>query len=251
MNVYIATVIVTSFLVAILFSLLGLGGGIIYTPLFYLAGLPLLTAIPVALLLNMLSTASASVTYLKQRLVDIKIAAPIILTSIPGALAGSYIARQMNTKAIVLLLSIVLFLAGLRILLFRNIGFSVKVGENEKVLLCAGSGFLIGVISSIVGIGGGTFIVPLLIILGYETKNAAATSTFVIVFISLAGFTGHIIQGVEQLDVSLLLFAGAATIIGAQLGSRLIFKRISSGVIEKMFALVLILAGIKLLYGLS
>lgn len=254
MNVYM--IVLISLLVAVLFSLLGLGGGIIYTPLFYWAGLPLLTAIPVALLLNMLSTASSSVTYLKQRLVDTKVAIPIILTSIPGALAGSYIARRMDPVFIVLLLSIVLLIAGLRILLYNSIGFSVRVGDKEKMLLCAGSGFFIGVISSIVGIGGGTFIVPLLLILGYETKKATATSTFVIVFISLAGFLGHMIQGVQGVDnmeislINLLLFAGAATVIGAQVGSRLIFNRISGKKIEQMFAFVLLLVGIKLLYGL-
>ncbi len=244
-------VILISLSVAVLFSLLGLGGGIIYTPLFYWAGLPLLTAITIALLMNMLSTASASMTYLKQNLVDTKVAVPIILTSIPGALAGSYIARQIDTKLIVLLLSIVLFIAALRLLLFKSIGFSVRFSEKTKMLLCGGSGFLIGAVSSIVGIGGGTFIVPLLMILGYETKNATATSTFIIVFISLAGFTGHMIQGVEQLDASLLFFAGAATIIGAQVGSRLIFKRISDKKIGQMFALVLLLVGIKLVIPAS
>ncbi|MBU4223192.1 MAG: sulfite exporter TauE/SafE family protein [Euryarchaeota archaeon] len=149
--------VLISFLVAVLFSLLGLGGGIIYTPLFYWAGLDILTAIPIALLMNMLSTASSSVTYLKQRLVDTKAAIPIILTSIPGALAGAYIARRMDPVFIVLLLSIVLFIAGLRILLYNSIGFSVRLGEKEKMLLCGGSGFFIGMVSSIVGIGGGYF----------------------------------------------------------------------------------------------
>ncbi|MCG2738412.1 MAG: hypothetical protein L6282_18675 [Candidatus Methanoperedenaceae archaeon] len=49
---------------------------------------------------------------------------------------------------------------------------------------------------------------------------------------------------------NLLLFAGAATVIGAQVGSRLIFNRISGKKIEQIFALVLLLVGIKLLYGL-
>ncbi|MDP3103164.1 MAG: sulfite exporter TauE/SafE family protein [Candidatus Methanoperedens sp.] len=220
------------------------------------AGLDILTAIPIALLMNMLSTASSSVTYLKQRLVDTKAAIPIILTSIPGALAGAYIARRMDPVFIVLLLSIVLFIAGLRILLYNSIGFSVRLGEKEKMLLCGGSGFFIGMVSSIVGIGGGIFIVPLLLVLGYETKKATATSTFVIVFISLAGFLGHMIQGVKGVDnmeislLNLLLFAGAATVIGAQVGSRLIFNRISGKKIEQIFALVLLLVGIKLIYGL-
>jgi len=64
------------------------------------------------------------------------------------------------------------------------------------------------------------------------------------------------IQGVQDTDnmeislFNLLLLAGAATVIGAQVGSRLIFNRISGKKIEQIFALVLLLVGIKLIYGL-
>ena len=243
-------IIIIAFFVAILFSLLGLGGGIIYTPLFYLTGLPLLTAIPMALLLNMISTASASFTYLKQRLVDKRVAYQIILTSILGAFAGSYIAQLVDTEVLVLLLSAVVFVASMRLLIFNNNRFSISVSNTEKAFICAASGLLIGAVSSLVGIGGGTFIVPLLMVLGYETRNATATSTFIIIFISLAGFLGHLSQGVEQLDTGLLLYAGAATFIGAQAGSRLIFMRTSSRTIELLFAGILLLVVGKLLYGL-
>jgi len=58
----ILLVIVIAFLISVLFSMLGLGGAIIYTPLFFWLGVPLLAAIPMALLLNMITTASASIS---------------------------------------------------------------------------------------------------------------------------------------------------------------------------------------------
>lgn len=243
-------IIFIAFFVAMLFSMLGLGGAIIYTPLFFWTGLPLLTAIPMALLLNAITTASASTTYLAQRLVKTDVAIPIILTSILGAVTGSYLAPRAETGLLIALLSIVLFFASLRLLFFNNLGFAAGANENKKKVFGAVAGFLVGAISSLVGIGGGTFIVPLLLVLGFEIKNAVATSSFIVTFISLSGFLGHLNFGQQSMDVSMLFYVGAAAFIGAQAGSRLIFKRTSSRTIEKMFALVLLLVAGKLLYGL-
>ncbi len=243
-------IIFIAFFIAMLFSMLGLGGAIIYTPLFYWSGLPLLTAIPMALFLNMITTASSSVTYLRRRIVDTKIAPPIIITSIFGAFVGSYFARIVNKDLIIFILSISLIFAGLRILFFSARGLAASISKNKRVLSGAISGFMIGVVSSLAGIGGGTFIVPLLLVLGLETKKAVATSSLIVTFISLSGFLGHISQGVENLDSGLLLYAGVAAFIGAQTGSRIMFKRVSSGLIEKMFAIVLLFVGFNLLYGL-
>lgn len=243
-------IIFIAFFIAMLFSMLGLGGAIIYTPVFYWSGLPLLTAIPMALFLNMITTASASATYLRQRIVDTKIALPIIITSISGAFMGSYLARIVNKEIIIFILSLSLLFAGLRILFLSSRGLAAGISGNRKMLAGAFSGFMIGALSSFVGIGGGTFIVPLLLFLGLPIKKAAATSSMIVTFISLSGFLGHLSQGVEYLDTGLLLYAGVAAFIGAQAGSRVIFRRVSSGMIEKTFALVLLLVGIKMLNGL-
>jgi uncharacterized membrane protein YfcA len=261
-------IIFIAFLIAVLFSMLGLGGAIIYTPLFFWLGIPLPAAIPMALLLNAITTASASMTYLKQRMVDKRVAFPVILTSILGALTGSYIAPSVDNEAVILLLSLILFLASIRILFlnFKNsvkplkleysseflnsLTFSVGTIDRKRIAIGAGAGLLIGIVSSLVGIGGGTFVVPLLLILGFRTKNAVATSAFIITFMSLSGFLGHLNFGQQQLDIRLLFYAGAAAFIGAQAGSRIIFRRISPRTIERMFAVVLLFMAGKLLYGL-
>ncbi len=246
----ILLIIITAFLIALVFSMLGLGGAIIYTPLFFWLGLPLLTAIPMALLLNGITAASASITYLKQRLVITEIAFPIITTSILGALAGSYLAPRVDTRLLIILLSAILFLASIRILFFNSICFASGTTEKKKILFGACAGFFIGIISSLVGIGGGTFIVPVLLVIGFETKNAVATSSFIITFISLSGFLGHLGFGEQQMDLKILFYAGAAAFAGAQAGSRVIFRRISGRTINRMFALMLLLVASKLLYGL-
>jgi len=243
-------IIVIAFLISILFSLLGLGGAIIYTPLFFWLGFPLLTAITMALFLNMITTASASITYLKQQLVDKKFAFPLMATSIIGALFGSYLANKVEMRVIIIFLSAILLIAAMRILFFNNIGYRVKQAGNKKILAGVGLSFIIGVISSFIGIGGGTFIVPLLLILGFDMKNAVATSAFIITFTSLSGFIGHLGFGIQTLDFRVLFYTGLAAFAGAQVGSKMIFKHVSSKSISNLFALVLLLIAGKLFYGL-
>ncbi len=247
----ILLIVLIAFFTSLVFSMIGLGGALIYTPLFFWTGLPLLVAIPMALLLNAISSTSASFTYLKHKLVDRRIAYPIIVASIPGALLGSYLARIVNPESIILLLSVILVFAAVRMMFFNDIGFSLRIDEKKKVVLSAIMGFLIGAVSALVGLGGGTFIVPLLLILGYETKAATATSSFIIIFISFSGFLGYFLGHTgQQFDMLVLLLAGAAAFIGAQAGSRVIFRRTSSTTIERIFAVVLLFMVGKLVYGL-
>lgn len=244
------TIIVIAFLISIIFSLLGLGGAIIYTPLFFWLGFDLLSAISMALFLNMITTASASITYYRQQLVDKKVAFPLMSTSIIGALFGSYLANKVDIKLIILFLSIVLLIASLRIIFFNNIGYTIKQVGKKKMFAGAFLALIIGAISSFIGIGGGTFMVPLLLIMGFEVKNAVATSAFIITFTSLSGFIGHAGFGIQSLDPGILFYAGAAAFAGAQVGSKIIFKRVSSKSISNLFALVLLLIAGKLFYGL-
>jgi len=243
-------IIFIAFFIAVLFSLLGLGGAIIYTPLFYWSGLDLLTAIPMALFLNMITSASSATTYLKQRIVDTGIALPIILASIPGAFVGSRLVRIIDMNHLILLLSISIILAGIRILFFEIKGTSV-ISSNKRAIAGAFAGFVIGAVSSLVGIGGGTFIMPLLLFLGLETRKAVGTSALIVAFISLFGFVSHMSHGGQQIeDINILIFAGIAAFAGAQTGSRLIFRKTSPRMIERIFAIVLLLVGGNLLYGL-
>jgi len=242
-------IISIAFFIAVLFSLLGLGGAIIYTPLLYWSGLPLLAAIPMALLLNMITTASSAITYQRLRLIDIRIALPIILTSLPGAYVGSRLARIIDIQLLILLLSITIIFAGIRILFFQIKTTSI-ISPDKRMLTGAIAGFLISAVSSLIGIGGGTFIMPLLLLFGLETKKAVGTSAFIVTFISLSGFLSHMSLGGQNIDMNIMIFAGIAAFAGAQAGSRLIFKRTSPRSIEMLFALVLLLVGSKLLYGL-
>ncbi len=243
-------IVVVAFIIALTFSMLGLGGAIVYTPLFLWLGIPLISAIPMALLLNMVTAASASINYFKQKKIDRKIAFPMILTSIAGAFTGSYLANIVETRLVILFLSIILLLVGLQILFFPDVRLHMKKGKYVTRSIGGGLAFIIGIISSLVGIGGGTFIVPVLLLLGLEIKNAAATSTFIITFTSLSGFAGHLEFGTSILELNILLYASFAAFAGAQVGSRIVFKHVYSKTIRYAFGLFLLLASGNLLYDI-
>ena len=105
---------------------------------------------------------------------------------------------------------------------------------------------VIGFVAGLLGIGGGVFIVPLLIyVLGVPTKIAAATSIFIVVFSSFSGFIAHISIG--RPDWKFILPAALFSFVGAQLGSRIMAEKLKGPTIRKIFGGILLLFVLKLL----
>ncbi len=236
------------FIVAMILSTIGHGGASIYTPLFLWLSFPLTIAIPMALLLNVVTSGSASYNYLKQRAINKSIALPMIFTSITGAIIGSYISHQVKPRFLVLLLATILLLVGLQMLIVRDMDLNIKKGRYIRRSIGGGLGFIIGIIDSMVGIGGGTFMVPVLLVLGLEIKNAAPTATFIITFTALAGFLGHLRFGTPSFNLETLLFTGIAAFSGAYVGSKLIFKHLHPRFIIYAFAIIILFISAKLFY---
>jgi hypothetical protein len=109
-------------------------------------------------------------------------------------------------------------------------------------------GFGIGFFAGLLGLGGGVFIVPILIALGFETKRASATSAFIVLFSSFSGFFGHLSTG--HLDMNLMIYTAIAAFVGGQVGSHLMHSKMKSETIKQMFGVVLWIMAIKIVYGL-
>lgn len=246
--IYLAIIV---FFIAIFFSMLGLGGALLYVPIFYWSGIPLLVAIPTGLLLNGITATSASVTYLRKKLVDLNISPQLIIASVFGAQAGVYLAHLVETSLILALLSLVLIFAGARMLLFRDMGIHIKLVPEKRIILLPLLGFLVGTIAALLGVGGGTFMVPLLLALGWDPRRASATSAFIVIFLSFSGFAGYAALGtLKDLDPGLLIYTGMAVLLGAQVGSAIIFGRVRSGGIGRIFGGILLLVAARIIYGL-
>jgi uncharacterized membrane protein YfcA len=233
-------------LLALLFSMLGLGGAMLYVPLLHAFGYDFKSvAIPTGLLLNGITVLSASVVYLRAGMVDIKGAIPLAIAAAAGAPAGAYLTERVPNDTLILMFAGCMVVAGGFML--RNSARPDKerlLPLKTRMLWMTFGGIGVGMVSGLLGIGGGFLFVPMMMALGYPVKQAAATSAFVVIFPSFTGFAGHVAGG--HFNVPLMAAATVAVIAGSQIGARLMKEKMKAAWIKKMFAGVLLAVSVKL-----
>jgi uncharacterized membrane protein YfcA len=205
------------FLVSAVFAALGLGGGMLYVPILKWLGLPLKTAaIPLGLLLNGLNTLLAFLRYAREGLVDFRGGAPAAVAALLAAPLGAWCVRYLPRDVLIALFALMAALAGLRSLAGRKPAMRVLSGR-QRLGIGAGTGAAAGFLGGLLGIGGGFLIAPVLMDLGYEPKQAAGTTAFVVIFSSFSGFLGHAFGTLPPLRI--LLLTVLAVVAGSQLGA--------------------------------
>jgi uncharacterized membrane protein YfcA len=235
---------------AFLFSMLGLGGSMLYVPFFHWVGFDFKTvAIPTGLLLNGITAVSAAVVYFRAKMVDVKGSVPLIVSSFTGAPVGAYLTSTVPTRILIFLFAVSMLFAGGKMLLTAN--RPEKEGAmvpESRFLLMGSGGFIIGMIAGLLGVGGGFLFVPMMLAMGYPTKRAAATSSFVVIFSSFSGFAGHLAEG--HFNWPLMVSTTVCVIVGSQIGAKVMKENMKAKWIKWMFALVLLGVAVKLLLKL-
>ncbi|MFO7718125.1 MAG: sulfite exporter TauE/SafE family protein [Thermodesulfobacteriota bacterium] len=236
------------FLISLLLTMVGLGGGLIFSPLFVILGFGKSAAASASLFLNLVAAGSAAYTYARKKMVDFSLSVPLILSSAVAAPVGSWLNVRISTGVFLLILAGILALAGVRMLLTparHHAGNGLSPGK--KILGGLGIGTCIGVLGGLLGIGGGVFVVPLLIyVLKTPTRIAAASSTFIVCFSSLTGFLGY--ASMEAINWGFVLPAAVASFAGGQAGAHLMSAKIQGKTIRAVFSLVLFAMCARLLY---
>ncbi len=235
------------FLISLVLTMVGLGGGLIFSPLFILMSFPLNTAVATSLFLNGIAASGACVNYFRKGMVDVKAGIPLLISSTLAAPLGAAFMSRIDTRVFAGALVIVMLAAAVRMLLGKTPKVEVKELPFWK-RIAGGTviGGVIGFIAGLLGIGGGVFIVPLLIyILKLDPKRAAATSIFVVLFSSFSGFLAHI--AMAQLDWPFVLMAAVSSFAGGQAGSKIMSERLKGGTVKKIFGIVLLLFCLKII----
>jgi uncharacterized membrane protein YfcA len=237
-------------ILAFIFSMIGLGGAMLYVPVFHWFGFDSKTeAIPTGLLLNGITAASAAVVYLHSKMVDVKGSVPLIVSFFLGAPVGAYLTKMVPTRVLIFLFAVCMLFAGGRMLLTANRPEKGRMmGARGRFILMGAGGFIIGLIAGLLGVGGGFLFVPMMLAMGYPTKRAAATSSFVVIFSSFSGFAGHLAEG--HFNWPLMISTTVCVIIGSQIGAQVMKEKMKAKWIKQMFAVVLLGVAVKLLFRL-
>ncbi|PWA04671.1 sulfite exporter TauE/SafE family protein [Flavobacterium psychrotolerans] len=227
--------------VAFLYSSVGHGGASGYLALMALFAFPISVMKPSALLLNLFVSAISFFFYFKKDFFKPRLFYPFAITSVPGAFIGGMIPNNSFYK---ILLGMVLILAALRLFGF----FNSKERETTKINipLAMGIGFGIGLLSGMLGIGGGVILSPILLLLGWATlKETAAISSLFIFVNSVAGLSGYFMGDKTFPTESFYLVPVA--ILGGVLGAYYGSGYFSNKVLKYVLATVILLASVKLI----
>ena len=246
------TLLALAFLiVAVLYSLVGHGGGSGYLAVMAIYGILPADLRPIALALNVLVSSIGVVRFAKVRAFEIKIFWPFVVTSIPCAFIGGLI--QLDQTIYKVALGVILLFSAYR--LFMHL----PAGENEKtsslpLLAALVCGSVIGLLSGVIGVGGGIFLSPILLLMGWATaKQTAGISAGFILVNSLAGLAGLFAASIKDggslpfSNVSIVVFA-VAVVIGGFVGSSIGSKKLGHISLRRVLAVVLVIAAAKMFF---
>ncbi len=234
------------FFIAMLYATVGFGGGTSYIGMLALIGLQYEVIPKISLLCNILVVSGGCWHYFKSGLMKKSLILPFVISSVPMAFLGGYF--PLTEKNFYLILTTSLLLCGLRILFIKD-----RQQEEIKEPVYAVSlitGGLLGLLSGMVGIGGGIFLSPLLINLGWaRSKNAAAVASVFILVNSFSGLVGQFAKSTVLPDPMTYVPLFLAVIVGGQIGSRIgTHGKISYAMVQKGTGLLTLFISIRLLF---
>ena len=235
------------FIVAGAYATVGLGGGTGYLAVMTLVGMPTATMTPTALFLNIIVTGAALMRFGLAGRLKWKLFLPFLLPAMPAAFLGGIVTA--DRKVFLGLLAVTLSVAAFT--MFRHAPNAVEHGqepENRRLLLVAlPAGFAIGFLSGFLGIGGGVFLGPLIVFLGWANpKEIAAMNSALILILSTIALAAHGIKGGFELMVFIPLAITA--LIGGLIGASFAETKISARTLQRVFAVIILIAAIKAAY---
>jgi uncharacterized membrane protein YfcA len=244
LNSQFIILIILFFLIALVYSSVGFGGGSSYTMLLALSGLSYLTIRPVSLLCNIIVVLGSCIIFFRSGHLNLKRVWPLIVSSIPMAFIGGL--WPIKQSVFFLLLGATLVLASLILWIQptnENKTSSSALDSTSFKLLLGGG---LGLLSGLVGIGGGIFLSPVLHFIRWDSAHKiSAMASFFILVNSISGLIGYSQQSAPiPWDLAWPLMI--AVLFGGQLGARLGATRLNVLYIKRVTAFVILIAGIKI-----
>ena len=239
-------IVLLFFIVAILYSSVGFGGGSSYLAILALTGIVYTQIRSTALLCNIIVVAGNVFFFQQKKLYDWKKVIPLVLFSVPLAFLGGYL--KISQTFFFILLGFTLLFAAITMWVSKRIVSSENQIKNLSLGKNAGYGGIIGFISGMVGIGGGIFLAPLLHLTNWDVpKKIAATASLFILVNSISGLTGQYVNPDFTIDWNLTSILLITVFIGGLLGSRLSNRFFSPIQLKKATAILIAFVSIRIL----
>tara|TARA_A100001015_G_scaffold300557_1_gene386123 strand:+ start:1221 stop:1967 length:747 start_codon:yes stop_codon:yes gene_type:complete len=236
------------FITAILYSSVGFGGGSTYLALLLIWDIPYYIFPIIALICNIIVVSGNSFNYIRAGNHNFKLLVPFLIGSIPLAFVGGSLMIKKDIFEIILF--IVLFAAGLLLLInnksYENKNIIIKKLNFLSSLLI---GSILGLVSGLIGIGGGIFLSPLLFLLNAEKPKVISTTASLFILInSISGILGQLTKGsiLNELINYWPLFL--IVLIGGFLGNFLNLKFFSNRLLALITSFLVIFVAIRMGY---
>jgi uncharacterized membrane protein YfcA len=243
-------------------SIVGLGGGFIVVPaLAFWFDMPAPLIVGTSMAVLFFNSISSTLSYAKQRRIDFGAGAVFAAVAIPGSILGAMAAEQMTSKGFYIGFGCFLIFISL-FLLFKpkkpielplpptvHRSFTDSSGQLFEYSYNRALGmfisFFVGFLSSLLGIGGGSMMVPTMaLLLHFPPHIATATSMFNIFLSAIVGSTTHLLLG--NIDWWKVLFLAPGAFVGGQLGARVAAKLPAQSLL-RLLAVMLILVALRLI----
>ncbi len=224
--------------VSIVFSMVGQGGGALYVPILLALGVSFHTASTTSLFIIIVASLSATLIYARKRVVDWKLLLAITPLALGTSFLGGYIAQFVAVTVLKIIFAAVLIIAAIFLLrpasdtatrprFVPAWGCSNRCcGEYKysiSMLLILPGTALAGFIAGMIGVGGGLFVLPLLVLLaGCPMRIGVGISSTYVGIAAVAGFLGHVVSG--HFDPWSALPLAAAAFVGARIGPSISLK---------------------------
>lgn len=228
------------FAAAVLYSSVGHGGASAYLAAMALFSVAPETMRPASLTLNIFVATIGALRFYWAGCFSWSILLPFAAASIPAAFVGGWLTLPGRVYKIIV--GIILLMAALRFV-WKPVADTSKPVPLPVALLC---GAAIGFLSGLTGTGGGIFLSPILLVMGWaETKQTSGVCAAFILVNSIAGIVGLATKPVTF--PPMLPYWIVAAVIGGLIGSGLGSKRLANPTLRRILAVVLVIAGLKLI----
>ena len=240
-------IILLFFIVAILYSSVGFGGGSSYLAILALTGIIYTQIRATALLCNIVVVIGNVFLFQHQKLYDLKRILPLVFFSVPMAFIGGFL--KINEAFFFILLGATLLFAAITMWLSKTTKTALKKDTNSTTYKNATYGAIVGFVSGMVGIGGGIFLAPFLHLTHWNTpKKIAAVASLFILVNSTAGLLGQYANPDFKIDLNLTTLLLITVFIGGQIGSRISNTFFTPIQLKKATALLVAFVALRILF---